>query len=89
MSPQEVIEIIKNKIQSDGICVTEHEDEALAFAQRAMEKEIEKKPKNPTGLNQIGACPNCKRFVSRFEQSHGKITIPRCKWCGQALDWGE
>jgi len=32
-------------------------------------------------------CPNCNKFVQRYEQFHGKVEIPYCKWCGQRLDW--
>ena len=32
-------------------------------------------------------CPNCERFISRYECSHGNVEIPCCKWCGQKLEW--
>lgn len=34
-------------------------------------------------------CPACNKFVKKHEQSHGKIVIPHCKWCGQALYWSD
>lgn len=34
-------------------------------------------------------CPNCNKFVQRFEQAHGNNEIPYCKWCGQKWDWSE
>ncbi len=32
-------------------------------------------------------CPNCNKFIDKYEHSYGKIPIPHCKWCGQAFDW--
>lgn len=34
-------------------------------------------------------CPVCNKFIKKHEQSHGNITIPHCKWCGQKIDWSE
>ena len=57
-------------------------------AQAAMNKEVPKKPEL-TESRRFGICPNCERLLSRREQPHGLIDIPRCKWCGQAIDWSE
>lgn len=55
----------------------------------ALEKQIPKKPK-VVGLGVSSTvCPCCNKFVNKHEKKHGNITIPRCKWCGQALDWSE
>ncbi len=35
----------------------------------------------------LWTCPNCMKFVDKYERSHGKLPIPHCKWCGQAFDW--
>lgn len=54
-----------------------------------IEKTVAKKPgKSGVGHNYY-RCPNCDRLITRHEQSHGNIDISHCKWCGQALDWGD
>ena len=68
-----------------------------AAVKRLSELEDINEPRKPLdfhekwGYNSCGSgtCPNCYKIVNRHEFRHGKITIPRCKWCGQALDWGE
>lgn len=40
-----------------------------------------------SGARDWKICPNCERFISRYERSHGNVEIPCCKWCGQKLDW--
>lgn len=64
---------------------------ALIMAIAAVERLTPKKLK-PLASNRYGICPYCQRFLHRYEQSlesHGSIEIPHCKWCGQALDWGD
>lgn len=58
----------------------------LNYSIHAIDLTIPKKvPHSDSGA--YGVCPCCERFIERFEQSHGNIEIPHCKWCGQALDW--
>ena len=45
--------------------------------------------KSDSGMYYVCPNPNCNKFVQRNEQSHGKIDIPYCKWCGQKFDWGD
>lgn len=85
MTPQEAIEIITNAVQGDGTKITAEQDEALAFVQKTIEKQMAKKPYQETHLNNpFGEryteciCPSCGRNVDN-EEHH-------CK-CGQALDW--
>lgn len=63
-------------------------------AWRAIRSSIERlTPKEPerSDSGAYSICPNtgCRRFILRREQSHGNIDIPHCKWCGQALEWGD
>lgn len=61
-------------------------EEALMRAIIAIQRLTPRKPAiSSSGV--YGVCPNCRRLVLQFEQSHGNIEIPHCKWCGQALDW--
>lgn len=53
----------------------------LAFER---DKQIPKKPKRS---GKYGVCPNCSKLIERYEQKHGNIEIPHCKWCGQKLNW--
>ena len=86
MNAQEALEIITNAIQTDGM--NAEQDEALAIVQKALEKQIPRKPpKSESGTFNI--CPTCGKFINRREKSHGNIDIPRCKWCGQKLDWSD
>lgn len=59
--------------------------EAKSIAVAAIRKQIP----TPPGRSSSGAtlCPSCNRFMDRHEQRHGKLDIPHCKWCGQAIDW--
>lgn len=34
-------------------------------------------------------CPQCQRFVEKYEQPHGRIEIKHCMWCGYKLDFEE
>lgn len=61
---------------------------AIDMAQAALQKLIPRKPAE-TKSRTLQLCPNCNRFVDKNEQRHGNINIPKCKWCGQALDWSD
>lgn len=66
--------------------VFREDEEALMRAIIAIQRLTPRKPEiSSSGV--YGVCPNCRRLVLQFEQSHGNIEIPHCKWCGQALDW--
>ncbi len=66
----------ENSDAKDNIC------EAI----KALEKQKKKRVCKCATIN-MGICPNCEHFIRRYEQSHGNIEIPHCKWCGQALEW--
>lgn len=93
MTIEEAIEIVTNAIQTEKM--TAEQDRALAIVQKAAGKQVPEKPLIPKGnYNYIHPdhyyiCPSCRRFVTVTEQSHGKIKIPHCKWCGQAFDWSD
>ena len=64
--------------------------EAKNLAVKALEMQTAKPVEEPESMtNHWKVCPNCNHFVERYEQSHGRIEIPYCKWCGQKLDWGK
>ena len=77
MTPQEAIEIITNAIQTDNM--TAEQDKALAIVQKALEKQIAKKPADYDGKIKVGFCPDCESVV----------TSDFCDNCGQALDWSD
>ena len=54
--------------------------EAIKLAIEALEKQIPKKPMEKDGWL---ACPNCEISMS------GRMYVPWCDNCGQALDWSE
>lgn len=85
MNIQKALEIITNAIQTGN--VTAGQDMALAIAQKALEKQMPKKP-IPTeeqhirySMNYI--CPLCGKHFS------GTGIADYCYHCGQALDWSD
>ncbi len=84
MTTQAAVEIVTSAIQTE--CMTVEQDRALAVVQKAVEKQIPKKPEK-SDSRMFYICPCCRRFVQKNEQSHGNIDIKFCKWCGQAFDW--
>lgn len=59
-----------------GLC------QALEMAEKALEKQMPKKPNIARNYKVNGftlICPNCKTIL--------QSDIPYCKSCGQALDW--
>lgn len=63
-------------------------EQALWDGAQALEKQIPKKPQKSESRT-FDICPTCGKFIYRREKSHGNIDIPRCKWCGQKLDWSD
>lgn len=86
MTPQEAIAFLKETIAGCKLTKDKQLREVCKKSISALEKQIPKKP-NLSGAYHI--CPHCSRFVSKNEPKHGRIDIPHCKWCGQALDWGD
>ena len=61
-------------------------------ALKALEKQIPKKPTHEATLYKNLTCPNCKNVIDEFTEFAGirvRVTVANCKFCGQALDWGE
>ncbi len=85
MTAEETIEIITNAIQSEKM--TCEQDKALAIAQKALEKQIPKKP--------IISEEQHVRYVTTFDcpACNGNFTgfgvAKYCYHCGQAIDWSE
>lgn len=89
MTEQEAIRRIKNHNEIHSRKEPFHAikiAEALEMAVEALENRIPKKPMH-SGGSVFYVCPNCYKLIRKNEHSHGKIDIPHCKWCGQALDW--
>lgn len=93
MTPEEALEIITNAIQTDKKTV--EQDKALAIAQKALEKQIPKKPGATEDYPHRLYCPNC---YYPFERNKSEIALIRehfivgnkyCPDCGQALDWSD
>ena len=92
MTYEEAYETITNAVQGDGTSFTKQKDRALYFAQKAMEKQMPKKPTaNRRNVDtkignvtfkagvEVYLCPNCNEWVSKLYKC--------CDICGQALDW--
>ena len=90
MNAQEALEIITNAIQTNDM--TAEQDKALAIAQKALEKQIPKKPAfEGDGYDDGGniiydtwICPCCE---DRYEVDYERHN--HCPTCGQALDWSD
>lgn len=85
MNAQEALEIITNAIQTYGM--TAEQDEALAIAQKALEKQMPKKGfMIGDDYSSVLSCPNCRKpIVNVWNRSEYKPNY--CHYCGQALDW--
>lgn len=85
MKEQEAIEIITNAIQTDGM--TEEQDKALAVVQKAVEKQVEKKPvhvkDNGIRYTDCYRCPTCNGAFT------GTGIARYCYHCGQKIEWEE
>ncbi len=83
MTTEQAIEILTNAIQTKNVTV--EQDIALEKAQKALEKQIPKKPTlfkaQYTRYTMEYKCPSCKRVFIGMEIGD------YCYHCGQALDW--
>lgn len=87
MTEKEAIKVITKEIhsfcESSGIDCFNSDCEncktivAYEKAIKALEKQI---PKKPVEARNAIVCPTCKTLVG---------SSPYCRYCGQALDWGE
>ena len=86
MTEQMALEIITNIVQRQN--VTKENDLALSITQKAIEKQIPKKPK----VNYPAIfCPYCRNHI--ITRLDGDLIAGRkqkcCDKCGQALDWSD
>lgn len=100
MTNEEALEIITNAIQTDKI--TAEQDIALALAQKALEKQIPKKPiikygelhrTHSYGRLMSFHCPSCGKFIvaiyeTDVERGGGlHKDLKGCSTCLQAIDF--
>lgn len=96
MTTQEIIEIFENKkkMALDRICesAARKEVEAITLAISAINRITPKKPGHNATIRNACTCPRCSNVVDEFTEFRGqrlRVTSPYCKFCGQALDWGD
>ncbi len=90
MTAEQALEIVTNAIQTEHMTV--EQDKALAITQKALEKQIPKKPnlsgdscdKDGNLIYDTYDCPSCH---TSYEMEYEKYD--HCPSCGQALDWSE
>lgn len=90
MRIEEAIEILTNAVQKENM--TAEQDKALSIAQKALEKQILKKPLDIcTPVVTWGLCPACKGELNKLGKSPNRVFINQkfCSDCGQALDWSD
>ena len=102
MTYEESLEIITNAIQTDKM--TSEQDIALSMAQKAIEKQIRKKPDlvEFTGAETttVAYCPSCGNsfgelrpfpciYVSMQLSAYRNGEATACNCCGQAIDWSD
>ena len=68
----------------DPIGKREIHDESIELAVDALRKQIPQKLIVTTSTKR---CPSCNKQLTNKGCIHSKYNY--CKWCGQALDWGE
>ena len=66
----------------------------LKVAISALEKQIPKKVTHEATLYRCTTCPTCKNVIDEFiefipGQPKIRVQTIHCKFCGQALDWGD
>ena len=65
---------------------------SVAMGMQALEKQIPQKVTHEATIYSCCTCPNCKNVVDEFTEYCGKkvrVTYAYCRYCGQALDWGD
>ena len=88
MTIEEAYELITNIVQGDGTNMTKEKDEALYYAQKAMEKQMSKKPQYNEHSYNVYKCEICGATVGAWNVEHTEvIKTLYCQKCGQAVDW--
>ena len=75
----------------NGVTI-EQERECESLIKEALEKQIPKKVTHEATLYRCYTCPACENVIDEFTDFTGKkyrVTVQYCKFCGQALDWGD
>ena len=88
MTPLSALDILRHPQSGDNSDI----NEAIQCAISALEKQIPKKPTHEATLPKCCTCPSCKNVVDEFETFWGqkiRVCVEFCKYCGQALDWGD
>lgn len=78
----------------DSVPFKQSEEDRLTVynAIELFEKQIPKKVTHEATLYRCYTCPDCKNVIDEFTEFAGKtarVTVQYCKFCGQALDWGD
>ena len=58
----------------------------------ALKKQIPKKATHEATIYKHCTCPTCKNVIDEFTEFSGqkvRVIVNYCKFCGQALDWGD
>lgn len=67
-------------------------EKVLNIVVNALDKQTPTKVTHEASLYKCCTCPTCKNVIDEFTEFAGKrvrVTVQHCKFCGQALDWGE
>lgn len=83
MTTQEALEIITNAILTSK-CTSERDKGLAIIAQKALEKQIPKKPIRSRDSVRYALCYQCPSCGGSFS---GTGIADYCYHCGQALDW--
>lgn len=75
------------RVQSESMA-DENTNKVFAYALEALYKQLPTKPKK-SDIDDVVYCPTCVSSLHRYDSIYFKCNVPCCKWCGQALDWGE
>ena len=90
MTPQEALKVIDKA--HDYPCPYGIGGAAWMYIRNCIEKQIPKKVTHEATLYRCRTCPTCKNVIDEFTDFLDKkvrVCVPHCKFCGQALDWGE
>ena len=83
--------IFCNRIPQEEL-YTQLTEELAVELDNAIKKQIPKKLTHEATLPKCCTCPSCKNVVDEFETFWGqkiRVCVEFCKYCGQALDWGD